>query len=166
MADLRVDYQLLASIHRTLTGLTWEFQNIEDQARAYDKAYGSSDITAAMGSFAGNWSTHRKTMLGTMQNLDRMVAATAQQFHQKFSRAFADQQRATAIFCACQKSRPAALHQSAGKKLFHPMIMCRQPVKVHRDAGQDCIIGRFHQRQAALPPPAKNKTSHGSATPI
>jgi hypothetical protein len=82
MADLRVDYQLLASIHRTLNGLTWEFEHIEDQASAYDSAFGSGDITAAMGSFSGNWSTHRKTLLGTMQNLDQMVTATADRFHQ------------------------------------------------------------------------------------
>jgi len=35
-----------------------------------------------MGSFSGNWSTHRKTMLGTMRSLDQMVTATAQLFHQ------------------------------------------------------------------------------------
>jgi hypothetical protein len=90
MADLRVDYQLLASIHATLTSLTWEFETIEDQASAYDSAFGSSDITAAMGSFSGNWSTHRKTLLGTMQNLDRMVAATAQHFHQTDSQLASD----------------------------------------------------------------------------
>ena len=82
MADLRVDYQLLASIHSTLNGLTWEFENIEDQASAYDAAFGSGDITASMGSFAGNWSAHRKTLLATMQNLDHMVTATGQRFHQ------------------------------------------------------------------------------------
>jgi hypothetical protein len=82
MADLKVDYQLLASIHSTLNGLTWEFQNIEDQASAYDSAFGSSAITAAMGGFSGNWSRHRKTLLSTMQNLDHMVTATAQRFHQ------------------------------------------------------------------------------------
>jgi hypothetical protein len=82
MADLRVDYQLLASVHRTLTGLTWEFENIEDQASGYDPAFGSSDITAAMGGFAGNWSTHRKALLSSMRNLDQMVAATAQHFRQ------------------------------------------------------------------------------------
>jgi hypothetical protein len=82
MADLRVDYQLLGSIHSTLNGLTWEFENIEDQASAYDSAFGSGQITAAMGSFSGNWSTHRKTLLGIMQNLDQMVTATAQRFRQ------------------------------------------------------------------------------------
>ena len=82
MADLKVDYQLLASIHCTLNGLTWEFENIEDQVSAYDQAFGSSDITAAMGSFSGNWTTHRQTMLGTMRSLDQMVTATAQRFHQ------------------------------------------------------------------------------------
>jgi hypothetical protein len=82
MADLSVDYQLLASIHSTLTGLTWKFENIEDQATAYDPAFGSSDITAAIGSFSGSWSTHRKTLLGTTQNLDQMATATAQVFRQ------------------------------------------------------------------------------------
>lgn len=82
MADLKVDYQLLASIHRTLNGLTWEFENIQDQASAYDSAYGSGDITAAMGGFSGNWGNHRKALLGTMQDLSQMVAATARQFRQ------------------------------------------------------------------------------------
>jgi conjugal transfer/entry exclusion protein len=90
MSDLRVDYQLLASIHGTLNGLVWEFQNIEDQAGAYDSAYGSGVITAAMGSFSGNWSNHRKTLLGRMQALDQMVAATAQEFHQTDSQLASD----------------------------------------------------------------------------
>ncbi len=76
MADLRVDYQLLASVHSTLTGLTREFENIEDQASAYNSAYGSTDITAAMGNFAGNWSTHRTTLLGTMRRRSRRSPAT------------------------------------------------------------------------------------------
>jgi hypothetical protein len=82
MADLRVDFQLLASIHAALTSLTSEFQNIQDQAAAYNAAYGSSDITAAMGSFSGNWSQHRARLLTTMQDLDHMVTATATQFRQ------------------------------------------------------------------------------------
>ncbi|HEX6518888.1 MAG TPA: hypothetical protein VF070_02590 [Streptosporangiaceae bacterium] len=81
MADLRVDYQLLASIHSTLNGLTAEFQHIEDQARAYNSAFGSDTITGAMGAFAGNWSSHRQKLLATMQNLDHMVTTTAQDFH-------------------------------------------------------------------------------------
>ena len=90
MADLRVDYQLLASIHGALNGLTWEFETIEDQVSACDSAYGSGDSAAAMGSFAGNWSYHRKTLLGTMQNLDHMVIVTAQQFRQTDSRLASD----------------------------------------------------------------------------
>jgi hypothetical protein len=90
MADLRVDYQLLASIHSTLNGLTWEFENIEDQASAYNSAYGSGDITTAMSSFAQNWSNHRKTLLGTMQNLDHMVTVTAQQFRHTDSQLASD----------------------------------------------------------------------------
>ncbi|MBV9448194.1 MAG: hypothetical protein JO345_20105 [Streptosporangiaceae bacterium] len=90
MADLRVDYQLLASIHSTLNGLTGEFQHIEDQASAYNSAFGSDAITGAMGAFAGNWSSHRKTLLSTMRNLDRMVTTTAQDFHHADSQLAAD----------------------------------------------------------------------------
>src|ERR1700677_1238186 len=82
MSDLRVDYQLLASIHSTMTELTSEFEDIEDQASAYDAAYGSGDATPPMSAFSGNWSQHRASLLVTMQNLDHMVTATAQQFHQ------------------------------------------------------------------------------------
>ena len=82
MADLKVDYQLLASIHGTLNGLVSEFEGIEDRVGACGPAFGSAGITAAMGAFAGNWSGHRTTLLGGMQNLDHMVTATAQRFHQ------------------------------------------------------------------------------------
>ena len=90
MADLRVDYQLLASIHGTLNGLTWEFENIQDQASAYDAAFGSSAVTTAMGSFSGNWTQHRTRLLATMQNLDHLVTATAQHFHQTDSQLASD----------------------------------------------------------------------------
>lgn len=82
MADLRVDYQLLDSITRTLHSLAAEFSHIGDQVSSYDPAYGSGAIAAAMSSFSGNWSNHRKTLLGTMQNLGQMTAATEQHFRQ------------------------------------------------------------------------------------
>lgn len=80
MADLRVDYQLLGSIHATMSGLISEFETIEDQATGFDSAYGSSAIAGAMGSFSGNWSDHRKKLIGTMQSLDRLVTSTATDF--------------------------------------------------------------------------------------
>jgi hypothetical protein len=90
MADLKVDYQLLASIHATMTGLMTEFKSLEDQASAYSSAYGYSGITSAMNSFSGNWSDHRKKLLGSMQNLDHMVTTTSQDFHQADSKLAAD----------------------------------------------------------------------------
>lgn len=90
MADLRVDYQLLASIHGTLNGLSREFQNIEEQTSSYNSAFGADAITSAVGAFAGNWSDHRKKLLASMQNLDRMVTATAQDFHHADSQLAAD----------------------------------------------------------------------------
>jgi hypothetical protein len=90
MADLKVDYQLLASIHATMTGLVTEFDTIEDQAAAYNSAYGYDGITSAMNSFSGNWSDHRKKLLGTMQNLDHMVTATATDFRSTDSKLASD----------------------------------------------------------------------------
>jgi len=95
MADLRVDYQLLASVHTTMSGLISEFETIEDQAGGYDPAYGSGAITGAMGSFSGNWSDHRKKLLASMQNLDRMVTAAATDFHRTDSQLAGDLTRKT-----------------------------------------------------------------------
>lgn len=82
MADLRVDYQLLASITATLSSLASEFAHIDDQVSSYVTAYGSGAIAGAMGSFSGNWSNHRKTLLASMENLGQMTAATEQHFRQ------------------------------------------------------------------------------------
>jgi hypothetical protein len=80
MADLKVDYQLLDSIERNLTSLVSQFQNIEVQTGSYDAAFGSSDITSAMGNFAGNWDYHRKQMISSMESLGQMVTATKKHF--------------------------------------------------------------------------------------
>jgi hypothetical protein len=90
MADLKVDYQLLASIHATMTGLMTEFESLEDQAGAYSSAYGYSGIASAMSSFSGNWSDHRKKLLGTMQDLDHMVTTTATDFRTADSKLASD----------------------------------------------------------------------------
>jgi hypothetical protein len=90
MADLKVDYQLLASIHATMTGLTTEFETIEDQASAYSSAYGYNGITSAMSSFSGNWADHRKKLLGTMRDLDHMVTTTATDFRTADSKLASD----------------------------------------------------------------------------
>ncbi len=90
MADLKVDYQLLASVHGTLNRLASEFESIEDRTSACQPAAGSGDVAAAMGAFAGNWSDHRTALLGGMRNLDHMVTATAQRFHQTDSQLASD----------------------------------------------------------------------------
>lgn len=80
MADLKVDYQLLDSIERSLSTLVSEFQNIQAQTGGYDGAMGSADIAGAMGSFAGNWDYHRKQIAGSMQSLGQMVSQTRKHF--------------------------------------------------------------------------------------
>jgi hypothetical protein len=90
MADLRVDYELLASIHRTLGTLTRELGTVEDRVSAYSTAFGSGAITAAMGSFSGNWSQHHKRLIGTMEHLGHMIAATEREFHRTDSQLASD----------------------------------------------------------------------------
>ena len=80
MADLKVDYQLLDSIERSLTSLHSEFSNIQVNTSAYDGAMGSGDIASAMDGFAGNWSDHRKNLISSMQSLGTMVSETRRQF--------------------------------------------------------------------------------------
>jgi hypothetical protein len=80
MADLKVDYQLLDSIERSLTSLYSEFRNIRAQAGVYDGAMGSGDVASAMDGFAGNWDDHRKNLLSSIQVLGTMVSETRQQF--------------------------------------------------------------------------------------
>lgn len=80
MADLKVDYQLLDSIERSLTTLQSEFQNIKAQTGSYDGAMGSGDVAGAMDGFAGNWDDHRKDLLNSIQTLGKMVSETKQQF--------------------------------------------------------------------------------------
>lgn len=80
MSDLKVDYQLLDSIERSLTSLHSEFQNIKTQTGAYDGAMGSGDVASAMDGFAGNWDDHRKNLLSSIQTLGTMVSETKRQF--------------------------------------------------------------------------------------
>jgi hypothetical protein len=82
VADLRVDYQLLTSIHRTLNGLAGEYDELDGGAGVDGSVYGAGDITAAMASFSGNWAGHRKALLATIQDLGRMTAETAARFHE------------------------------------------------------------------------------------
>jgi hypothetical protein len=82
VADLRVDYQLLASVTSTLSSLSGEFAHIDDQVGGCNPDYGSDAVTAAMGNFSGNWSNHRKTLLSAMENLGKLTGAAEQHFRQ------------------------------------------------------------------------------------
>lgn len=80
MADLKVDYQLLGNIERSLTSLHSEFQNIKAQTGAYDGAMGSGDVASSMDGFSGNWDDHRKDLINSIQSLGKMVSETMKEF--------------------------------------------------------------------------------------
>jgi hypothetical protein len=79
-AQLRINYSDLNWTNNTLLGMTNEFSNIQAQESEYDWAYGSANIAGAMGNFAGNWTYHRKQLMGSMSSLQSMVAEALQAF--------------------------------------------------------------------------------------
>jgi hypothetical protein len=80
VTDLRISYNDLESTSATLGGLIKDLENLQPDQSRYDKAMGSGDIAGAMDNFAGNWSIHRKKLLGNMQNLRSMVRAALTEF--------------------------------------------------------------------------------------
>lgn len=90
MSDLKVDYQLLESIHSTMGGILTELENIQPQQGQYDGAMGSGSIAGAMDGFAGNWTYHRKQIIGNLQSLNTMVTETIQKFQQADSKLKSD----------------------------------------------------------------------------
>jgi hypothetical protein len=80
MPDLRISYQDLESTKSTMDSLVNEFENIQTEQSQYDSAMGSGQVSGALNNFAGNWSYHRKQLLGKMQNLDSMVSEALTQF--------------------------------------------------------------------------------------
>lgn len=79
-SDLRISYSELESTRATMGALIGDLENIQANQSAYDGAMGSGDIAGAMDNFAGNWSIHRKKLLGKMKNLNSMVGAALTEF--------------------------------------------------------------------------------------
>lgn len=84
MADLKVNYQLLDSIHSTMSQLVSEFDDIDSSSgySSYDGALGSGDIADAMGDFTGNWDYHRKKIISSMKDLDELVTESVKHFRE------------------------------------------------------------------------------------
>ncbi len=80
MSDLKVDYDLLETSHKALTGLVSEFDGLKASTGGYDAAMGSGTIADAMDSFAGNWDYHRDKLVGNMKKLDDMITESVKQF--------------------------------------------------------------------------------------
>ena len=87
MADLKVDYQLLEQIRSQLGTVISNLNGIETQAGEAGAEVGSAQVANALGGFAGNWSYHRKQLLGDAQQLQTRVGAALDSFRQVDSRA-------------------------------------------------------------------------------
>jgi hypothetical protein len=80
MTDLRISYADLSATNGALLVLINDMENIQTDTSAYDGAMGSGDVAGAMDNFAGNWSVHRKKLLGNMQNVQSMVQGALTDF--------------------------------------------------------------------------------------
>jgi hypothetical protein len=77
---LKVEFDLLTSTEKTLTGLHSEFSDIKAQERAYDSEWGSGDVEGAMHSFTDNWDDHRKSLLNSIANVGKLVSESISAF--------------------------------------------------------------------------------------
>jgi hypothetical protein len=80
MTDLRISYHDLESAHAALSGTASQFEGIQARQSRSDAAMGSGDVAGAMDGFAGNWTYHRKLLLGKMRNLGSLLTQALTQF--------------------------------------------------------------------------------------
>lgn len=93
MADLAVNYDLLAEFESNLAFVEQSFKGLHGEVHGLDAnhGWGSDDIRKAMGSFADNWSYHRSKLESAIDALQKMVTATTGTFQD------ADQQLAHSL---------------------------------------------------------------------
>lgn len=93
MADLAVNYDLLAEFQNNLTFVEQSFKGLHGEVHGLDanQGWGSDDIRKAMGSFADNWSYHRSKLESAIDALQKMVSTTTGAFQD------ADQQLAQSL---------------------------------------------------------------------
>lgn len=80
MADLKIDYDLLQESSRSLGDIYNAFDKLKSRASATESDWGSSDISGAMGSFSGDWDSHRAKVMKSVQSVKGLVDESLQGF--------------------------------------------------------------------------------------
>ena len=85
--DLKVDYGLLESSGRRLQQMKSFFDGIKSWSQSCEGFWGSGAIASAMsGSFAGNWDSHRKRLVESMESLSELCDKSVKSFQEMDSK--------------------------------------------------------------------------------
>lgn len=81
MTDLKIDYDLLTESSRSLGDIYRAFDQLKSRAANTSSDWGSSDIAGAMGSFSGDWDSHREKIMHSIQSVKNTVDEALQGFN-------------------------------------------------------------------------------------
>jgi uncharacterized protein YukE len=80
MADLKVDYQMLEAMSRSMAAIAAEFENLHDHRDVEKSIWGGVSIRSGMDDFASNWDRHRSDLTEQIRKLGEKCGATCETF--------------------------------------------------------------------------------------
>jgi hypothetical protein len=80
VSDLIVDYQVLEQSEQLLARLHQQISAGSGGSVTMDSDWGFGGVMSAMGGFYGDWSYHRRQILGRMETLHTMTRQSRQAF--------------------------------------------------------------------------------------
>jgi hypothetical protein len=81
VTDLKIDFDTLKESSSALEDIYHAFDTIKSRASATESDWGSDDIKGAMGSFSGDWDSHRKKIMESLEKTKQMVDQTIAGFN-------------------------------------------------------------------------------------
>jgi hypothetical protein len=73
MADLKIDYDLLSESSSSLGTIYHALDTLKSRRSQTESDWGSSAISDALGSFAGDWDSHREKIMKSVQSTKGLV---------------------------------------------------------------------------------------------
>lgn len=73
MADLKIDYDLLTTSRKSLGDIYQAYDRLKSRSSHTESDWGSGDISAAMGSFSGDWDNHREKIMKSVDSVKCMA---------------------------------------------------------------------------------------------
>lgn len=80
MPDLEVDFDLLSESSRSLGDIYQAFDGLKSRSAQTESDWGAGAIASAMGSFSGDWDSHRDKIMKSAQTLKQMTDQAVEAF--------------------------------------------------------------------------------------